>query len=110
MYSTVQSHQVRLFLLYQNLTEKRTSNLSHLNPNQTPVYRYCAVQSQRYISIHLNPRPLHIKVVVCSGAGDAAPLVDQVDAIEARNVGGKVGGTEAKTVSPNEQQTRCRKQ
>lgn len=34
-----------------------------------------------------------------SSAGDATPLVDQVDTIEARNVGGKVGDTEAKTVS-----------
>lgn len=34
-----------------------------------------------------------------SSAGDATPIVDQVDTIEARNVGSKVGDTEAKTVS-----------
>ena len=39
-----------------------------------------------------------------SSAGDATPLVDQVDAVKARNVGGKVGDTEAKAVSPRYQQ------
>jgi hypothetical protein len=39
-----------------------------------------------------------------SSAGDATPLVDQVDAIEARNVGGQVSDAEAKVVSPSRNQ------